>query len=160
MMRKTSLFFLSALALSLFQNCGTDTIELPENDLEGKIEGVDWLYGSANAYGRTNGQYEVRFISSQESSEANPCSLRSPGITHVRAIFTPGTGNFTVSPLALDNNQIQVIFQVTNAKAVIANSGFMEVFDIRDGNIFGYLQASEDVNNTFVEGRVEIVVCN
>ena len=159
-MRRTSLLFVSVLALLSFQNCGSDTIELPENDLEGKIGGTNWTYGGANAFRRTTGgQYEVKFISNAEAP-ANPCGLPSPGLAHVKAVFTPSFGSFTVSPQAIDGNQVQVIFQVSNAQAVTANSGFMEVFDITGGTVFGYLQASEDVNNTFVEGRVEIVLCD
>jgi len=146
--------------LALLSSCGADSIELPENELAGQIEGNDWSYGAANAFRRTaNGQYEVRFISNQESP-TDPCSLPIPGLTHVRAIFTPGFGSFAVSPIAIDNNQIQVIFQVSPAKAITANSGFLEVFDIRGGVIIGYLQASEDADNTFVEGRVEIAFCD
>jgi len=159
-MKKTSLFFLSALSLLTFQNCGSDTIELPENDLEGKMEGTDWTYGTANGFRlSTSGQYEVNFISDEELT-SSPCSLPSPGRSHVKAIFRPGFQSFTVSPVAINDDQIQVVFQVTNAKAITANSGFMEVFDISGGIISGYLQASEDVNSTFVEGRVEIELCN
>lgn len=158
-MRGISLFLL-LLSLSIFQNCGVDDIQLPENDLEGKIEGAAWVYGTANAYRRTtDGQYEASFISIEESP-SNPCGLPSPGRPHVKAIFRPDFGNFAVSPIAIDDNQVQVIFQVSNARALTANSGFLEVFDIRGNTVFGYLQATEDINSNFVEGRVEIELCD
>lgn len=160
-MRGTAPFLLNILGFLFLQGCA-DTIELPENDLEGKIEGDDWSYGTANAFENkrtTDGQYEVSFIA-REESPSNPCQLPSPGLAHVRAIFRPSIGSFTVSPQAISDNQVQVIFQVSNAKAITANSGFMEVFDIRGNTIIGYLQASDDVENTIVEGRVEIDICN
>ena len=159
-MQKASLFFLIIFSSGLFQSCGSDSIELPEENLQGEIQGTEWEYGVANAFRRTTtGQYEVNFISTEESP-SNPCALPSPGRPHVKAIFTPGLGNFAVSPIAIDNNQVQVIFQVSNAEALTANSGFLEVFDINSSIIIGYLQATEDANNTFVEGRVEIEICD
>ncbi len=144
----------------LFLSCVTDEIQIDRTKLEGKLEGNDWSYSSANAFLiSTSGQYIIRFISDKESV-TNPCTLRSPGLSHVKAIFRPTIGNYAVDPFALADNQVQVVFQLSNSESLIANSGFMEVYDINASIITGYLQAIEDSENTFVQGNFQIKICN
>jgi len=159
-MQNTFFLFSITVLLTIFQCCGTDDIQLPDDDLQGKIEGVDWMYSSANAFRlSTDGQYQIRFLSTEEPV-SNPCSLPRPGRMHVKAIFTPGPGNFAVSPRALGNNQVQVTFEGTNSRSLIANSGFMEIFDFNGTTMYGYLHATEDAANTFVKGRFIIEFCD
>lgn len=147
------------LALLIVMSCGQDDIQLPENDLEGKVNGLEWTYLSANAYLlSTDFQYRVRFLSDDEVV-TDPCTLPSPGLAHVKAIFRPSIGSFTVSPRAIDNNQVQVAFELSPSTSLIATSGFMEIFDINNSVMIGYLQAVLDDNNT-VEGRFQVRICN
>ena len=160
MMRNIFLPLIAIILSATFQCCGTDKIQLPESELQGKIEGAKWVYSSANAFRlSTDGQYQIRFLSTEEPV-SNPCSLPRPGLTHVKAIITPGLGNFAVSPQALANNQVQVAFEAAPSRTLIANSGFMEIFDFNGATMLGYLQASEDAENTFVSGRFTVEFCD
>ncbi|MEO9872370.1 hypothetical protein [Ekhidna sp.] len=151
-------FILSALML-LFTSCGKDEIQLPDQILEGKINGEAWSYSSANGYlVSSDFQYRIRFLSSEESVN-DPCTLPSPSIEHIKAIFRPSEGSFFVSPQVLDNNQVQVSFEISPSKNLIASSGFMEIFAIDGQVVIGYLQAVLDDDNT-VEGSFEIRLCN
>jgi len=157
-MRKTS-FFLFCLSFIVLSGCGGDDIDIPDKDLEGTIDGKIWAYGSANAYRLTaDGQYRARFLSDDEAV-TDPCTLPSPGLTNVKAIFRPFIGSFTVSPQAIDNNQVQVAFQISPSESLIATNGFMEIFDINNTVVIGYLQAELDENNT-VEGSFRMRICN
>lgn len=153
------IFLCSMVFLPLFCGCSNDEIQLPDKVLQGSIDGKDWTYKSANAFLRsTDFTYTVKFLSDAESV-TDPCTLPSPGLAHAKAIFRPAIGSFTISPLAVDNNQVQVAFQLTPAKALIASSGFMEVYDINGQVVFGYLQAVLDDEN-IIEGSFQIRLCN
>ncbi|MDE0472492.1 MAG: hypothetical protein OXH57_11180 [Ekhidna sp.] len=159
-MQNIPLLLMAVVLLITFQCCGTDKIQLPEGELQGKIESVEWIYSSANAFRLSrDGQYQIRFLSAEEPV-SNPCSLPRPGLAHVKAIITPGLGNFAVSPQALANNQVQVAFETAPSRTLIANSGFMEIFDFNGATMLGYLQASEDAENTFVSGRFTVEFCD
>jgi len=159
-MRNTSSLFMIAILWAAFQYCKSDGTQLPENDLQGKMEGTDWMYASANAFRlSTDGQYQILFLSDEEPV-ADPCFLPKPGRAHVKAIFAPGVGSFAVAPQALGKNQVQVAFELSNARSLVASSGFMEIFDFNGTTMLGYLQASEDVANTFVNGRFIIEFCD
>ena len=150
----------SILMLSIVVGCGNNDIQLPANELEGTIDGKDWVYKSANAFLlSTDFQYRVRFLSDKESV-SDPCTLPSPGLSHVKAIFRPAIGvSYVVAPQAIDNNQVQVAFEISPSKSLIASSGFMEIYDINGQVIFGYLQAVLDDEN-IVEGSFQIRLCN
>ena len=138
--------------------CGDD-IELPDQPVQGTINGDPWVSGGANAFFLpSTGQYLASFISEDEVI-GDPCGIPSPGLAHVRAIFRPSIGSFSVSQLAIDNNQVQVEFQLARGITLTANGGFMEIFDINNSVIFGYLLATTDDDNV-VEGRFEINICN
>ena len=154
-----ALLILIAAVLSGIYGCGKDEIQLPDKELQGTIDGESWEYGSANAYLETaNLQYQARFLSDEESV-SDPCTLPRPGLRHVKAIFKPAVRSYTISPLAIDDNQVQVAFELSSSKTLIAGGGFMEVFDINNRVVFGYLQAILDDGNT-VEGRFRIRLCN
>lgn len=139
--------------------CGDDGIQLPDKDLTGTIDGEAWEYGSANGFVQTtDAQFLIKFLSSEELV-SDPCALPSPGRSHVKAIFRPAIGSYTVSPQALSNNQVQVAFELSPGKSLIAGSGFMEIFDINNRIVFGYLQAIVDDEN-MVEGAFQIRLCN
>lgn len=149
-----------AAGLSLMcSGCGNDAIQLPDQQLEGKINGNEWSYQSANGYLISSDfQYRVRFISSDEPVN-DPCTLPSPSLRHIKAIFRPSEGSFFVAPQAIDDNQVQVSFEVSPSQSLIASSGFMEVYAIDNLVVIGYLQAVLDDQNT-VEGSFEIRLCN
>ncbi|MEM0941193.1 MAG: hypothetical protein AAF600_14030 [Bacteroidota bacterium] len=157
-MRKIFSLF-SILLSQLITSCGGDDLDILDQSLQGNIDGESWTYGSANAFlVSANGQYQARFLSKNESV-SDPCTLPSPGLTHVRAIFTPAIRDYTISPQVIDPNQVQVAFEVTPSKVIIVTNGFMNIFDINNSFAVGYLQAELD-NGNKVEGSFEIRFCN
>ncbi|MEM7297890.1 MAG: hypothetical protein AAF391_06450 [Bacteroidota bacterium] len=147
------------LLVSLAIGCANDDIQLPDQELLGTIDGEDWEYDSANGFLQTTDfQYLARFLSDKETV-SDPCALPRPGRMHVKAIFRPAIGSFTVTPQAISNNQVQVAFEISPAKTLIAGSGFMEIFDINNQIVFGYLQAIVDDEN-MVEGAFQVRLCN
>ncbi len=145
--------------LSSFTSCKSDDVQLPDKRLEGNINGEAWNYKSANGYlFSSDFQYRVRFLSDKETV-TDPCSLPSPSLTHVSAIFRPIVGSFFIAPQAIDNNQAQVVFEISPSERLIAVSGFMEIFAIENQVVIGYLQAALDDDNTVV-GSFEIRLCN
>lgn len=156
--RKFFPLFWAAFSI-LLSGCGNDEIQLPDKQLEGVINGESWSYKSANAYlASSDFQYRIRFLSSKESV-SDPCTLPAPTLTHVKAIFKPAAGSFFVSPHALDDNQVQVSFEISASQNLIAQSGFMEIYAIDNQVIIGYLEASFGEENK-VEGSFEIRRCN
>ncbi|SNS45312.1 hypothetical protein SAMN05421640_0210 [Ekhidna lutea] len=152
-------FYLIFLGLIFLAGCGGDEIQLPPNQLEGKIDNEDWSYKSANGYLISSDlRYRARFLSSKESVQ-DPCTLPSPSLAHVKAIFKPSLGSFFVAPQALDDNQVQVSFEISTSENLTAQSGFMEIYAIENQVIIGYLQAVLDETNK-VEGSFEIRLCN
>ncbi|MEQ9466843.1 MAG: hypothetical protein RLN88_05490 [Ekhidna sp.] len=145
---------------AFLMSCSGDQIELPDKQLEGLINGEAWSYKSANAYiYSSDARYQVRFLSSKESVR-DPCTLPVPSQAHVRAIFKPSEGSFFVSPQATDNNQVQVSFELSPSKSLVASSGFMEIYLIENQVMIGYLQAVLDDEENIVEGSFEIRICN
>ncbi len=143
----------------MFLGCGRDELELPEQELEGLINGKEWSYKSANGYLQSSDfKYRVRFLSSEESV-SDPCTLPSPSLTHVRAIFKPAVGSFFVSSQAIDNNQVEVYFEISTSQNLKAQSGTMEIFAIEGQIIYGFLDAALDDENK-VLGSFEIRLCN
>ncbi|MEP1034099.1 hypothetical protein [Ekhidna sp.] len=156
--RKTLVVLLIGTA-SIFSGCGNDDIQLPDQKLEGKIDGGEWNYQSANGYlFSSDFQYQVRFLSDEESV-SDPCTLPAPTLKHVKAIFKPAERSFFVAPQVIDDNQVQVSFEVSSSRSLIASSGFMEIYAIDNLVVIGYLQAVLDDDHT-VEGLFEIRLCN
>lgn len=156
--RKFCVLFFVSLGF-LLSACGGDEIELPDQPLQGLIDSKEWSYKSANAYLESSDfKYDVRFLSSEEGV-SDPCTLPAPSLTHVRAIFKPAIGSFFVSSQAIDNNQVEVYFEITTSKNLKAQSGIMEIFAIEGQIIYGYLEASFGDENK-VEGSFEIRRCN
>ncbi|WP_420317260.1 hypothetical protein [Ekhidna sp.] len=151
------LIFSSLILITI--GCSGDEIQLPDNLLEGSIDGKDWNYKSANGYLVSSDlRYQVRFLSSDENV-SDPCTLPSPTRAHVKAIFRPAERSYFVTPQAIDNNQVQVSFELSTSQNLVATSGFMEIYAIDNQVIIGYLQAVLDDDNT-VEGSFEIRLCN
>ncbi|WP_421763745.1 hypothetical protein [Ekhidna sp.] len=147
------------MAITLLSGCGSDEIQLPSQKLEGKINGTDWSYKSGNGYIETTDfEYRVRFLSSKEAVN-DPCTLPNPSLSHVRANFKPAVRSYFVTPQAVDDNQVQVTFEISPSQKLIATSGFMEVYAIESQVVIGYLQAVLDDDNK-VEGSFEIRLCN
>jgi hypothetical protein len=151
--------FIGFSVLLFLIGCKSDDVQLPDNKLEGSINGNDWSYKSANGYlFSSDFKYRVRFLSSEETV-GDPCSQPNPSITHVKAIFKPSEGSFFVAPQALDDNQVQVTFEVSTSQSITATSGFMEIYAIDNLVVVGYLQAVLDGDNK-VEGSFQIRLCN
>lgn len=158
--KSRKIFVLLTIAFStVITGCGGNNIQLPDKQLEGKIGGDDWTYQSANAYlFSSDFKYQARFLSTEEAV-TDPCTLPVPTLRNVRAIFKPAEGSFFVAPQALDDNQVQVSFELSTSESLVASSGFMEIYAIDNLVVIGYLQAVLDSDNT-VEGSFEIRLCN
>lgn len=152
-------FILLMVGCCFLFGCGNDNIQLPDQLLEGQINGEEWRYKSANAYLiSSNFIYRARFLSDEEAV-SDPCTLPSPSLRNVRAIFKPAEGSFFVAPQVIDDNQVQVSFDISPSRSLVASSGFMEIYAIDNLVVIGYLQAVLDDDNT-VEGSFEIRLCN
>jgi len=147
------------LLLTFLSGCKSDDVQLPANKLEGFVDGKEWSYKSANGYLISSDfKYRVRFLSSEETV-SDPCSQPNPSITHVKAIFKPSEGSFFVAPQAIDDNQVQVTFEISTSQNITATSGFMEIYAIDNLVAVGYLQAVLDDDHK-VEGSFQIRLCN
>lgn len=150
--------FLSLLLVSgiIFIQCGENDIQLPDQVLQGQVDGNEWEMKFANAYlFSTDLKYQIRFLSTQENA-VDPCTVPSTANTHVSMIFQLRRGSFSV-PFPLINDSPR--FHFADGSTAIATSGFLEVFEIVNGRIFGYLQAQLDDEN-IVEGSFDAVICN
>lgn len=154
----TLLIILSSLgALS---GCGNDQFDLPDNPLEGKINGTEWNSDKANAYTfTTDFKYEVKFLSSEEPTGSDPCSTPSPSKPYLSAIFKPSEGSFSLSTVTLDPNQVVVKIHHSPSKEFIVTNGFMEIYFIENARMVGYIQAILD-DESSVEGGFEVRMCN
>ena len=158
---RKSFFLLGLCGIALLSACGKDEIELPEEVLEGKINGEAWIYKSANAFLESaDFRYRVTFLSTEETV-SDPCALRSTAKRHITAFlrFPEYEGNYTVSPQLVNENEVVVTFNADISSAVVASSGFMSIFAIENRVVFGYLQAVLDDDNR-VEGSFQIRLCN
>lgn len=147
-------------SLSFCVGDDSDFSDLQGRTLKGTIAGdTTWVYGSANAYLFSSDQkYRVRFLSSEETA-SDPCTVPTPTLEHVTATFRPLVGSYFVTPIAVEDNQVQVTLSPSASENVVATSGFMEVYAIENLRIYGYLQAVLDSDNR-VEGSFEIRICN
>jgi hypothetical protein len=136
--------------------CGQNEIELPEQELQGMVDGEPWQVKFSNGYLYSSDfKYQIKFLSTRESAE-DPCAVPSTSNAHVSMIFQLSRGSFSVPfPIIEDSPR----FLWANGGSAIATSGFLEIFDISNARVFGYLQAQLDDDNT-VEGSFEAVICN
>ena len=158
---RESFFLLILSGIFLLSACGKDEVELPDEVLQGKIDGEEWTYKSANAYLESaDFRYKVTFLSSEETV-SDPCALRSTAKRHITAFlrFPEYEGNYTISPQLVNDNEVVVTFNADISGSLIASSGFMSIFAIENRVVFGYLQAVLDDDNT-VEGSFQIRLCN
>lgn len=153
---KTTSLFLCLIALLALANCGQSDIQLPEQELQGMVNGEDWEIKFSNAYIYSSDlKYQIKFLSTVEGGN-DPCAVPSTGNDHVSMIMQLRIGSFSVPfPFVEDSPR----FEWSDGNSVIATSGFLEIFDIVNSRVFGYLQAHLDDGNT-VEGSFEALICN
>ncbi len=159
--KKFSHFYLAIfpIMLVLIVGCTRDEIQLPKTLLSGQIAGIQWNYTVANGYlFSSNFQYSTRFLSDKEQV-TDACTLPNPVLPHIHAVFRPSHGSFFVSPIILDDNQVQVSFEIDATHRLIATSGFMEIYSLENKVINGYLEAVLDQEN-IVKGIFVISLCN
>ena len=157
---KTLIIPLIALLL-LSTSCGRDQVDLPDEVLQGSINGREWTYKSANAFLQSSDfLYKVTFLST-EDSVSDPWALRSTGNPHVAAFmrFPDFSGDYTISPQVLNDNEVVVTFNADISESLTASSGYMSIFAVDNQVAVGYLQAVLDDGNK-VEGSIEIRICN
>ncbi len=139
--------------------CGNDEIQLPNQKLEGKINGTEWSSDKANAYTfSTDFKYEVKLLSEEEPG-SDPCSAPSPSKPFLSAVFRPSEGSFSLGSVLVDPNQVVVRIHPNTSSEFIITNGFMEIYLIDNAQMFGYIQAILDDENT-VEGSFEVRFCN
>lgn len=154
-MRTTSLFLL-LLGLFTLSNCSDSEIQLPDQELVGFVDGEEWEIKFANAYIYSSDfKYQIKFLSTQEGGQ-DPCAIPSTANTHVSMIMPLQIGSFSI-PFPITDESAR--FHWANGSSAIATSGFLEIFDIDNSRIIGYLQAQLDDNN-IVEGSFEVLICN
>ena len=147
---------LSIFAFALLIGCSQDEIQLPDQKLSGTVASEEWEIKFANAYLISSDlKYRIQFLSSKESGE-DPCAIPSPGNPFVSMEIPLQRGSFSV-PFPNINESPR--FHVTNSSALNATSGFLEIYDVVNSRITGYLQAILDENNS-VEGYFEVIICN
>jgi len=154
--KKSTLFILFGL-LSVLSGCVKDEVNLPDQRLQGSVGKEAWEYDKANGFLQADLTYQVRFISNKEPV-SDPCTLPRPGLPHVKAVFKPAIGSFSVNTQVLADDQVQVAFELSPSTTITAVSGFMEIYDINNNVVLGYLQAALDEDNT-VEGSFQLRLC-
>ncbi|MEM9896388.1 MAG: hypothetical protein AAF789_08460 [Bacteroidota bacterium] len=139
-------------------SCLDDTIDLPRQELQGKIDDQEWVLGSAGAFVQsTTLQYRFLFTPGNFGTVASdPCVNPSPTQPHVSMVFRPRLGSFSL-PLASLNEEVRIHFQP--GSNLLAAAGILEIIDINNGQVFGYLQAIVD-DETTVEGSFVAILCN
>lgn len=123
--------------------------------LNGSVGGESWTfqYGKANLLPNGN-TYEVAFYSEAETA-SDPCAIVTTNNGHLRFTFPANSGNYN---LPLNGTSVSFELQESNM-AFQATSGFIEVIEIFDLSISGFLQANFDDGNR-VEGQFRLKVCN
>ncbi len=153
---KVTSFFLLLLGLLILTDCGESEIQLPDQVLLGQVEGQAWELKFANAYLYSSDlKYQIRFLSTRENAQ-DPCAVPSTSNSHISLIMPLQRGSFSI-PLPITTESAR--FNWSDGSSAIATSGFLEIFDIDNLRVFGYLQAQLDDENT-VEGSFEAVICN
>ncbi len=153
---KSAFPFLLLSFVLLLTNCGENDIQLPDQVLVGKVEGKDWELKFGNAFIFSSDlKYQIKFLSTQESAQ-DPCAVPNTGNNHISMIMPLQRGSFSI-PLPIVSESAR--FHYSDGSSAIATSGFLEIFDIDNLRIFGYLQAQLDDDNT-VEGSFEVLICN
>lgn len=143
----------------LFVSCGNDQLQLPNNRLEGIIDSEDWNSDKANAYlFSTDSKYEIKFLSSEEPG-TDPCAIPRPSKPYLSAVFRPSERDFSFSNVIIEPNQVVVKIHPSFSEEFIITNGFMSIYLIENANMFGYIQAILDDENT-VEGSFEVRLCN
>ncbi len=153
---RLSVLIIAISGCLFLSNCGKDEIQLPEQDLTGKVDGEAWdLKFSSGFIFSSDLKYRVRFLSTQEGA-SDPCNVPSTGNTHVSIVIPLQRGSFSL-PLPILEESAR--FHLADGNTILAASGFLEIFDIDNARIFGYLQAQLDDDNS-VEGSFEALLCN
>lgn len=136
--------------------CGGNEIQLPQQRLTGQIAGEDWDMKFANGYIFSSDlKYQLKFLSTKEGGD-DPCAVPSTANTHISIIMQLQVRSYSL-PLPIVEESVR--FQFGNGSSSIATSGFLEIYDINNSRVFGYLQAQLDDDNT-VEGSFEAFICN
>ncbi len=145
-------FFVFAL---LFVGCSNDNIQLEEDPITGMVAGEDWTFQYGNGYINPNSIYTIQLLSLEETAN-DPCAVPSPGNPFISMAIPLRRGSFSVPFPNLDESPR---FHLSPGNSFIATSGFLEVYDIDNSRIFGYLQAQLDDENT-IEGQFQAFICN
>ena len=124
--------------------------------MQGSVTEEAWEIKFANGFIYSSDfKYEVKFLSTKEGA-SDPCAVPSTGNPFVSMIIPLQRGSFSI-PLPINDESVK--FHDGRGTTLHATSGFLEIFDIDNSRIFGYLQAHRDDENS-VEGSFEVVLCN
>jgi len=153
---KSTSFFLVFIGTLFLGGCGQDEIQLSDQQLQGMVAGEEWQLKFSNAYLYSSDfKYQIKFLSTRESAE-DPCAVPSTANAHVSMIIQLQRGSFSI-PLPITDESAR--FNWSDGSSAIATSGFLEIFDVSNSRIFGYLQAQLDDENS-IEGSFEVIICN
>jgi hypothetical protein len=143
--------------LIIIIGCSKSEIQIPDQPLNGLVDGEPWEYQSANAFLFSSDlRYRMNFISANEFGSNDPCGIPVPASNHLSMIFKPAIGSYSF-PLPETNQSIKFVLQ--DGKELFATSGFLEVIFLDRDFMRGYMQAILDDENT-VEGIFEVRFCN
>ena len=129
--------------------------DIQEQNLEGLINGVDWVFGSGVAlFDATDDEYLVRLYA--EASE-NPCTLQSS----VNKIVLSLPNQVGPYPLSLDGETVTLVEDRGDEAPMnfIAITGTVDVYSIEGGTISAGMAAYVD-DDTWVNGTVDITICD
>ena len=129
--------------------------DIQEQNLEGIINGVDWVFGSGVAlFDAADDEYLVRLYA--ETSE-NPCTLQSS----VNKIVLSLPNQVGPYPLALDG-ETDTLVEDRDEEApmnYIAVTGNVEVYSI-EADVLAAAMAVYVDDNTWVNGTFDITICD
>ncbi|MEM9337782.1 MAG: hypothetical protein AAGA66_03585 [Bacteroidota bacterium] len=152
---KRSIILLVPFVLSAFTQCGNDDIQIPDTPLEGMVAGEEWTFQYGNAYVNPNGIYTIQFLSTEETA-TDPCAVPSPGNPFVSMAIPLQRMSSSVPFFNLDESPR---FNISRGNSFIATSGILEIFDVDNTRVFGFLEAQLDDENT-VRGQFQVQICN
>ncbi len=144
------------LCVLLLTACGDDQVDLPDERLNGRVDGSEWSYKFGNAYlasGTLN--YTLRLLSTSEVGE-DPCPFISSTNPYLQVTLPLRVGNYVLPLTPFSDN-----FKFVHGNGVVlsATSGFVEIVGIENGRVIGFIQASFDEENE-VAGTFDLRICS
>lgn len=136
--------------------CLDNDVQLPDHDLRGKVAGEEWQFKFGNSFLVSSEPRYRLILMSVEQLGDDPCAIPSPGSAFISMEINEFTG---VEDIPFPLLSASPRFHLSASNSVIASSGFVRIDHFDHANIFGYLQAELDEDNT-VLGYFNVAICN